>query len=214
MASLDWAVVNALIEHRIGQVRCGLNHTICVSQDGMTIWSFGDGDYGKLGLGNSAAKSLPHKMDTMCGVGVKSICCGSQFSAILTLDGKLYMSGQDRICGNAESRHNTTNRPQQVSGLGNTEIVQICCGSEHMVALTSQQDIYTWGCNGEGQLGLGHTNAVTEPTKVQALSQSNINQISAGRTHTACWTSSMVNIEKSTRQLGSPDRVPDQFEAP
>ena len=58
----------------------------------------------------------------------------------------------DRICGNAESRHNTTNRPQQVSVLGNTEIVQICCGSEHMVALTSQQDVYTWGCNGEGQV--------------------------------------------------------------
>ena len=60
---------------------------------------------------------------------------------------------------------------------------------------------------------MGHTNAVTEPTKVQALSQSNINQISAGRTHTACWTSAMVNIEKSTRQLGNPDKVPDQFEA-
>lgn len=35
----------------IGQVACGLNHTICVSRDGMTVWSFGDADFGKLGTG-------------------------------------------------------------------------------------------------------------------------------------------------------------------
>lgn len=41
------------------QVACGLNHTLVVSADGMTVWAFGDGDYGKLGLGNSTAKSSP-----------------------------------------------------------------------------------------------------------------------------------------------------------
>lgn len=30
-----------------------------VSSDGMMVWAFGDGDYGKLGLGNSTAKSSP-----------------------------------------------------------------------------------------------------------------------------------------------------------
>lgn len=38
---------------------CGLNHTLVVSADGMMVWAFGDGDYGKLGLGNSTAKSSP-----------------------------------------------------------------------------------------------------------------------------------------------------------
>lgn len=41
------------------QVACGLNHTLVVSTDGMMVWAFGDGDYGKLGLGNSTAKSSP-----------------------------------------------------------------------------------------------------------------------------------------------------------
>lgn len=41
------------------QVACGLNHTLVVSADGMMVWAFGDGDYGKLGLGNSTAKSSP-----------------------------------------------------------------------------------------------------------------------------------------------------------
>lgn len=38
---------------------CGLNHTVAVSMDGSMVWAFGDGDYGKLGLGNSTAKSSP-----------------------------------------------------------------------------------------------------------------------------------------------------------
>lgn len=31
----------------VGQVACGSSHTIAVSQDGRTVWSFGGGDNGK-----------------------------------------------------------------------------------------------------------------------------------------------------------------------
>lgn len=51
--------VTALEGYQIGQVACGLNHTVAVSTDGSMVWAFGDGDYGKLGLGNSTAKSSP-----------------------------------------------------------------------------------------------------------------------------------------------------------
>lgn len=30
----------------VGQVACGSSHTIAVSQDGKTVWSFGGGDNG------------------------------------------------------------------------------------------------------------------------------------------------------------------------
>lgn len=43
----------------IPQVSCGLNHTLVVSLDGMVVWAFGDGDYGKLGTGSSTAKYYP-----------------------------------------------------------------------------------------------------------------------------------------------------------
>lgn len=51
--------VTALDGFSIGQVSCGLNHTVCVSSDGNYVWTFGDGDYGKLGLGNSTSKFTP-----------------------------------------------------------------------------------------------------------------------------------------------------------
>ena len=73
---------------------CGLNHTVCVSTDGQTVWAFGDGDYGKLGLGNSTAKSTPAKVEGMCGQGVKKVACGTQFTVALTRDGRLFTWGQ------------------------------------------------------------------------------------------------------------------------
>ena len=42
------------------QIACGLNHTLCVSMDGTSVWVFGDGEYGQLGLGNTMSKSTPN----------------------------------------------------------------------------------------------------------------------------------------------------------
>ena len=44
------------VGHDVSMVVCGFNHTLCVSSDGLTTWSFGDGDHGKLGLGHCTSK--------------------------------------------------------------------------------------------------------------------------------------------------------------
>lgn len=71
-----------------------MNHTLALSVDGNTVWAFGDGDYGKLGLENSTAKPSPLPIETFAGVGVKKVCCGTQFSVVLTRDGRLFTFGQ------------------------------------------------------------------------------------------------------------------------
>lgn len=68
-----------------------------MSSDGNTVWGFGDGDYGKLGLGGSAAKSVPQKITGISGLGVKSVGCGTQFTVVLTKDGRVYTFGQGRF---------------------------------------------------------------------------------------------------------------------
>ena len=90
----------------LSKVCCGLNHTVVLSQDGSLIWSFGDGDYGKLGVGNSSSKSTPQKIESLCGIGIKSIGCGSQFSAVLCFDGRLFMFGQGNFQSSSSSSNN------------------------------------------------------------------------------------------------------------
>ena len=87
-----WAHINKCPV--LSQVACGLNHTIAVSMDGNSVWAFGDGDYGKLGLGNSTAKSTPQVVESLQGLGVRKVCCGTQFSVVLTKDGCVFSFGQ------------------------------------------------------------------------------------------------------------------------
>ncbi|XP_038640315.1 probable E3 ubiquitin-protein ligase HERC1 isoform X8 [Scyliorhinus canicula] len=207
--------VAALEGYQVGQVACGLNHTLAVSTDGMMVWAFGDGDYGKLGLGNSTAKSSPQKVDVLCGIGIKKLACGTQFSVALSKDGHVYTFGQDRLIGLPEGRARNHNRPQLVPALGGVFIEEIVVGAEHTLGLSSPGDVYGWGSNSEGQLGLGHTNHVREPTLATALQGKNIRQISAGRCHSVAWTAPPVPPRAPgvsvPLQLGLPDCIPPQY---
>lgn len=207
--------VATLEGYHVGQVSCGLNHTLVVSLDGMVVWAFGDGDYGKLGTGSSSAKYYPQKVEQLCNIGIKKVSCGTQFSVALSFDGNVYTFGQERMIGLPDSMLKNKSNPQLVPALEGVFIEDIAVGCEHTLALSSTGDVYSWGCNSEGQLGLGHTNPVKEPTLLTVLHDKNIHQISAGRCHSAAWTTPSTSTKTSGGsagfQLGLPQSIPPQF---
>lgn len=71
-----------------------MNHTLCVSADGTNVWAFGDGDFGKLGQGNTVGKHLPTKIKALQGHVIKKVACGTQFSVALSKYGKVFTWGQ------------------------------------------------------------------------------------------------------------------------
>lgn len=83
----------------------------------------------------------------------------------------------DRLTGLPENRARLANRPQQVLALAGFFVDDIAVGSEHTVALTSTGDVWGWGSNSDGQLGLGHFNTVREPVLVGSLQGKNIQQV-------------------------------------
>ncbi|XP_021370838.1 probable E3 ubiquitin-protein ligase HERC1 isoform X1 [Mizuhopecten yessoensis] len=210
--------VTALEGHQIGFVACGLNHTLCVSSDGKNVWAFGDGDYGKLGLGNTTGKHLPAKIEALQAQTIKKVACGAQFSVALSKDGRVFTWGQDRLIGQPEFRGRGHMTPQEVTALSGYYVEDVVCGAEHTLALTCTGDVWAWGNNSEGQLGIGHTNTpVREPQLVPCLTGKNIKQISAGRTHSAAWTAQPPPQRKPgvplPLQLGIPDGIPPQYTA-
>ncbi|XP_055576779.1 probable E3 ubiquitin-protein ligase HERC3 [Falco cherrug] len=73
-----------------------------------------------------------------------------------------------------------------VKELGNKDIVQIACGDEHAMALTRGGELFTWGQNAHGQLGVGsQTTCIPEPQLVERLKGISLAQIAAGRAHSA-----------------------------
>src|SRR5690348_1359769 len=69
---------------------------------------------------------------------------------------------------------------------------RVSAGSEHSVALTDSGEVYTWGGDPEGQLGLGGTTGESQvqvtPHLVLSLSKFKITKIAAGGAHTLALT--------------------------
>ncbi len=53
------------------------------------MYSFGDGDFGKLGRGGSEGCSTPVLIDRLSGLGTSRVECGAQFSVALTSSGQV-----------------------------------------------------------------------------------------------------------------------------
>lgn len=86
-------------------------------------------------------------------------------------------------------------RKPSIFDIGNViparSIVTICCGGMHTVALASNGNVYTWGCNDEG--ALGRPGAENTPILVDALTEPTTN-ISGGDSHTIAYNTQTNKI--------------------
>lgn len=53
-----------------------------------------------------------------------------------------------------------------------TQVTQVSCGAEHSFAISDQGDLYSWGLNFKGQLGMQDFESRSRPTLVKNLSPS------------------------------------------
>lgn len=52
-----------------------------------------------------------------------------------------------------------------------SRVTSICCGVSHMAAINSDNDLFMWGRNKFGCLGLGHTDDQFFPFKVSVAAK-------------------------------------------
>lgn len=123
----------------------------------------------------------------------------------------------ERLTGQPEGRHRSQNKPLQVSILATHFIEDVAVGAEHVLVMTSSGEVWGWGNNSEGQLGLGNNTTQRQPVVIPGLQGKNIRQISAGRNHSAAWTAPLIPPRTpgtpSPLQLGCPTTIPPRFQA-
>ena len=98
------------------------------------------------------------------------VACGSHHSLCLTADGDIFSWGQNN-CGQIGSG-TTTNQstPRKVSAsFGGRKVVGVTCGQTSSMAVLENGEVYGWGYNGNGQLGLGNNINQLNPQRVTAL---------------------------------------------
>ncbi|XP_047668106.1 probable E3 ubiquitin-protein ligase HERC3 isoform X2 [Tachysurus fulvidraco] len=77
-----------------------------------------------------------------------------------------------------------SNIPRTLGSLSSRHVVQVACGNYHSIALTEDGQLFTWGQNSRGQLGLGNKSPSFHPPQLlESLCGIPLTQISAGGYH-------------------------------
>jgi alpha-tubulin suppressor-like RCC1 family protein/uncharacterized protein YjdB len=152
-------------------------HSLGIKADG-SLWAWGAGSFGKLGLGDSAGRNVPTRVGT--DDDWTAVATGTESSLALKADGSLWAWGF-----NGEGQlglGDTTNRdtPQRVGNAA--DWAAVATHSHHAAALKVDGSLWAWGANYYGELGLGDTRDRNVPTMVGADSE--WAAVEAGQDHT------------------------------
>ncbi|KAG5408213.1 hypothetical protein IGI04_004532 [Brassica rapa subsp. trilocularis] len=151
---------------------------------------WGSGDYGRLGLGSLESRWRPAVCSALSDHSIRALACGGAHTLFLTETRRVFATGLND-CGQLGVSHVNTHalEPLEVSGIEN-DILHISAGYYHSAAITVDGELYMWGKNTSGQLGLGKNAArvVHVPTKVQALNGITIKTVALGSEHSVAVT--------------------------
>jgi alpha-tubulin suppressor-like RCC1 family protein len=167
------------------QVSAGSFHVGAVKTDG-TLWTWGDGYLGGLGLGDTLSKSSPSQVGTL--TTWKQVSCGAWITAAIQAPsdaepGRLWMWGRNDYGQLGNNTRTNSSSPVQVFG-NYYYWKQVNVGSNHTAAVRVDGTLWLWGYNAYGQLGNNSRSNRSSP--VQTISTgTNWKQVSCGSEHTS-----------------------------
>uniref|UniRef100_H2YDC3 BTB domain-containing protein n=1 Tax=Ciona savignyi TaxID=51511 RepID=H2YDC3_CIOSA len=163
-------------------------HVLLLTQDG-EIYTWGHNSYMQLGNGGTAPGVQPSLLSRHINHRVVQVSCGSHHSMVLTAEGEVYTWGYNN-CGQIGSG-STANQgsPRKVTAcIGSKRISDISCGQTTSIAVTDSGEVYSWGYNGNGQLGVGNNVNQTNPCRIAALQGVVVTQVVCGYAHALALT--------------------------
>uniref|UniRef100_A0AAY5E8U3 HECT domain-containing protein n=1 Tax=Electrophorus electricus TaxID=8005 RepID=A0AAY5E8U3_ELEEL len=166
----------------VRDVGCGQRHTVFLLGDG-TVYTCGCNDLGQ--LGHEKARKKPEQVVALDAQNIIAVSCGESHTLALNDKGQVFAWGQatDGQLG-LTNIEDCIRVPRTVKCLSEAHIVQVTCGYRHSLALSRKGQIFSWGQNRYGQLGLGKEgNGVSTPQVIQSLLGIPFAQIAAGGAH-------------------------------
>ncbi|XP_064413830.1 RCC1 and BTB domain-containing protein 2 isoform X2 [Latimeria chalumnae] len=164
-------------------------HVVVATADG-DVYAWGHNGYSQLGNGTTNPGLSPYQVSTnLLNKKVIEIGCGSHHSMALTSDGEVYTWGYNNSgqVGSGSTANQPTPR-RVTSCLQNKMVIHIACGQMCSMAVVDDGEVYVWGYNGNGQLGLGSNGNQPTPCRVATLQGVRVCQLVCGYAHTMALT--------------------------
>ncbi|XP_062852316.1 probable E3 ubiquitin-protein ligase HERC6 [Trichomycterus rosablanca] len=154
------------------------------------VFSWGDSTQGQLGLPANEGKWISTPTAVNINEEIVSVWCGEQHTLLLTVNGQVLSCGRNSKgqLGRAKTRDNNK-LPVKIEGLGG--VAAVACGQDHCLALCDSGQVFSWGANGEGQLGINNSVAkCPKPVPVQIPMPFSIPvvQVACGNCHSLALT--------------------------
>ncbi|XP_018392145.1 PREDICTED: RCC1 and BTB domain-containing protein 1-like [Cyphomyrmex costatus] len=181
--------VPILVKEDIIDIACGSSHSTVLTKD-CKIYMWGDNQYLQLGFLNSqhysdeynnyyngrfyttsqlTFRAIPVLLELINEMKVVCVSCGGTFTIVITENGKVYSCGNNSVGQLGRPSNKNIDELRQVDSLNDKAftVIKVVCGFEHTLALTDDRQIYAWGGNNNGQLGIGNQNDSTKPILVE-----------------------------------------------
>lgn len=176
-------------------VACGVWHTaavveVIVTQSSSSVssgklFTWGDGDKNRLGHGDKEPRLKPTCVPALIDYNFHKIACGHSLTVGLTTSGHVFTMGST-VYGQLGNPQSDGKLPYSVEDkLLGEAVEEIACGAYHVAALTSKNEVYTWGKGANGRLGHGDVEDRKTPTLVEALKDRHVKYIACGSNYTA-----------------------------
>ncbi|MED6220789.1 Ultraviolet-B receptor uvr8 [Stylosanthes scabra] len=186
--------LSALDGQEITSIICGADHTIAYSKSQGEVYSWGWGDFGRLGHGNSSDLFIPHPITALRGHKIKQIACGDSHCLAVTMEGEVQSWGrnQNGQLGLGTTEDSLVPQKIQTFEVQSEKMIMVACGWRHTICVASSGGLYTYGWSKYGQLGHGDNEDHLVPHKLEAMSGMTISQVSGGWRHSMALTTSGI----------------------
>ena len=136
-----------------------------IKTDG-TLWAWGWGAEGKLGLGDTTNRSSPTQVGAL--TTWSSVVGGGPYhTAALKTDGTIWAWGNNSYGELGQGNTTKQSSPVQIGAL--TTWSKIYAGYNTVAGIKTDGTLWAWGKGSSGRLGLGNTTAYSSPKQVGSL---------------------------------------------
>ncbi|XP_067675133.1 X-linked retinitis pigmentosa GTPase regulator-like isoform X2 [Haliotis asinina] len=119
---------------------------------------------------------------------VLQIACGDEHTALITSSGRIFMFGSNNWGQLGLLDVKSATKPSCIKSLKTEKLKLVACGRNHSVIATESGKLFSFGANGEGQLGIEGIDDSTSPSHIDSLDAMPYCMLGAGVEHSVALT--------------------------